>query len=523
MPFAQYHYPFDKSGVWDTQFPADYICEGIDQSRGWFYSLLAISTFLKGETPYKNCLVTELILDKTGSKMSKSKGNVVEPWDVLNKEGADALRWYLIHSSQPWLPTRFDRKGVVEAGQKLLSTLRNVYSFFALYAEPDGFKAGTEGGEPSLLDRWILSRLNTVVGDVRSRLDRYDMTGAARSLQNFVLDELSNWYVRRSRRRFWKGAMGPDKVAAYNTLYTVMHGCARMLSPFAPFVSEEIYQALERSFGQAVEGDSVHLQPFPEKADSAVDAGLEEMMDTALKMSSLGRTVRNESSVKTRQPLREMRAHDNDGRVERALAHEAVRDIVLDELNIKSAAIIDDIGAFVTLSAKPAFKVLGKRFGKGVPVVAEAIKSLSQDQLGAFLRTGEAEVTVDGEAVALGRDELAVVVEGREPYAAWQEHGITVALNTEVDEPLRLEGAAREIVNRLQNLRKKAGYDVSDRIRLNYEGGALLERVFAEHGELIGSETLAVATAPGATDWPDETELDFDGESMRFWVQRESD
>jgi len=526
MPFAQYHYPFDQSGVWDEQFPADFICEGIDQSRGWFYSLLAIATFLKGTSPYKHCVVSELILDKTGQKMSKSRGNVVEPWDVLDKEGADALRWYLIHSSQPWLPTRFDRKGVVEAGQKLLGTLRNVYSFFEMYAKLDGFKApgagaGGDVGEASLLDRWILSRFHTIVGEVRDQLDGYDMTRAARTMQGFVLDELSNWYVRRSRRRFWKGAMGPDKVAAYNTLYTVLDGVVRLLAPYVPFVCEEIYQALRRSFAGAGSDGSVHLEPFPQSDAACIDGELEELMDTAQKVSALGRTVRNEAGIKIRQPLASMRIHDNAERARRVLAHDEIRGIILDELHVKDAGLIDNVEDFVTLEAKPAFPVLGKRFGKRVPRVAEAIKALDQSALASFLDGGDVELDVDGDRVAIGREEMSVAVRGRAPYAAWQEHGLTVALDLQISEELRLEGVAREIVNRLQNLRKKAGYAVSDRIDLRYEGGDLASRVFAAQGSFVAAETLAQSVDRGDPGWPDAAELDVDGESIRLWVKRD--
>jgi len=520
MPFAQYHYPFDKSGAFEDQFPADYICEGIDQSRGWFYSLLAISVFLTGESAYKHCVVTELILDKKGQKMSKSKGNVVDPWDLLNNEGADAVRWYLIASSPPWLPTRFDRKGVMEASQKLLGTLRNVYSFFTMYAAIDDFKLGGEAGEPGLLDRWILSRYHTTVARVTAHLDEYEMTRAARTLQSFVIDELSNWYIRRSRRRFWKGEMGPDKIAAYNTLHTVLSGTVRLLAPFVPFVAEEIYQALHAALGDGAKDTSVHLEDFPVSDVTHIDANLESLMETALTVSSLGRTVRNEAGIKIRQPLAEMLIHDNDKRSEKLVADEAVLAIVLDELHVKQLGLVDDLNRVVTLKAKPAFPVLGKRFGKRVPEVAEAIKALPGDVLADFNRTGEASVDLAGEKVTLGRDEMSVGVEGQEPYGAWGERGVTVALNLEIDGALRIEGVAREIVNRLQNLRKKAGYDVSDRIALRYEGGKTADAVFESQRALIQSETLAESADRGEEDWPDVTELTVDDETVRLWIQR---
>jgi isoleucyl-tRNA synthetase len=522
MPFAQYHYPIDEHGMFDTQYPADFISEGIDQSRGWFYSLLAISTFLTGGSSYKNCVVTELVLDRKGQKMSKSRRNVVEPWDVLNKEGADALRWYLISSSPPWLPTRFDRKAVIDASQKILGTLRNVYSFFAMYAEIDDFHLGRKEGTPNLLDRWILSRFHSTVTEVRKQMDAYDMTRAARALQTFVLDELSNWYVRRSRRRFWKGEMGPDKVAAYNTLYAVLYGTLKLLAPFVPFVTEEINQALQAAMTGAEEGRSIHLESFPEAAPELIDTDLEAVMDTALVICSLGRTVRNDVGIKIRQPLSEMVIHDHSGRCENLLGTQEIREIVLDELHVKELRLADELSAFVVMKPAPAYPVLGKRFEKRVPEIVRLIEGLPQASLGAFLRDGTLALgTGDGE-VTLDREDMAVRIEGIAPYGGRQEHGITVALNLEIDDALRLEGIAREMVNRLQNLRKKAGFEVSNRIRIRYQGGEIADRVFAAQGELIKRETLAREAERGAAQWKDTAELDVDGELISLWIQRES-
>ncbi len=522
MPFAQYHYPFDVGKMFDCQFPADFISEGIDQSRGWFYSLLAISTFLKGESAYKSCVVTELILDKNGQKMSKSRGNTIEPWSVLEKEGADALRWYLISTSPPWLPTRFDRKAVIESSQKLLGTIRNVYSFFAMYATIDDWRPGEDLGTPSLIDRWILSRFHSTVAEVKRQLDVYDMTRAARALQTFVIDELSNWYVRRSRRRFWKGEMGPDKTAAYHTLYSVLRGTVRLLGPFVPFVAEEISQALHEAMTGESEGESVHLEPFPECDPGVIDAELESLMDTALKVCSLGRTVRNEAAIKIRQPLREMRVHDDTGRCRAMLDHDEIRGIVLDELHIKELELMDDLTGRARMKAVPAYPVLGKRFGKRVPEIARGIEALGQDALMDFQRSGEAVFQTGGGEVRLGRDEMSVTVTGVPPYGAHQEHGTTVALNLEIDEALRLEGIARELVNRIQNLRKKAGLEVSDRIALQYTGGEVAREVFEKQGNLIRSETLATSSECGEADWDHRVDYESDGEIIRLWIRKES-
>ncbi|MCH7549922.1 MAG: isoleucine--tRNA ligase, partial [Candidatus Krumholzibacteriota bacterium] len=339
MPFAQYHYPWDESGMFASQFPADYVSEGIDQVRGWFYSLLAISVFLKGESAYRNCLTTEMILDKHGQKMSKTRGNTVDPWDVLREDGADAMRWYLVTTSPPWSPTRFDRDGVKESSRKMLDTVRNVYSFFAMYASIDGYAPGAPGargatGEPNLLDRWILSRFHSTSARVLSMMETYDVTRAARALQTFALDELSNWYVRRSRRRFWKGEMGPDKQAAYHTLFTVLDGLSRLLAPFVPFISEEIYLALRGISKAEGDGKSVHLEPLPRPDESAIDTGLERQMQMALTVASLGRTVRNDAGIRVRQPLAGIFVHtEEEGATSSFLSNKEIVALVLEELN----------------------------------------------------------------------------------------------------------------------------------------------------------------------------------------------
>ena len=317
--------------------------------------------------------------------------------------------------------------------------------------------------------------------------------------------------------------MGPDKIAAYNTLYSVLAGTVRLLASFVPFVTEEIHQALRSAFGREGLAESVHLEDLPESDPSTIDADLEAVMDTAIRVSALGRTVRNEAGVKIRQPLAKMFVRDNGGRTAKLLAHDEIRDIVLDELHVKDIAAMESLDKYATIKAKPAFPVLGKRFGKGVPQVAAAIESLGPDVLQEFLRGGEITVQVNGDEVKLGRDDMSVQVEGREPYGAWAEHGVTVAISLEIDEELRTEGMAREIVNRLQKLRKKAGYHVSDRIRIRYTGGNVAEGVFDKQGGLIQNETLAVATEKGDADWADETEFDVDGQALRLWIRRESD
>ena len=521
MPFAQYHYPWDEDGMFARQFPADYICEGIDQSRGWFYSLLAISVFLKGESPYRNCLATELILDKTGQKMSKSKGNAVEPWDVLNAEGADALRWYLSTTSPPWTPTRFDRDGVRDTARKMLENLRNVYAFFAMYASIDGYLPGDGPGQASLLDRWLLSRYNTTVQRVSGWLDEYDVTRAARAIERFVLDELSNWYVRRSRRRFWKGEMGPDKLAAYHTLYTVLDGLTRMLAPFVPYLADEIHLALRGQTPADGGGSSVHLERFPRADAGAIDDVLESTMETALAVASLGRTVRNDAGVRVRQPLSEILVHASDpAALDRFIGDAGISALVLEELNVRAVRRLDSLTEFVRLSATPTFPVLGKKYGKRVPLIAQAIKSAPQGDLANFMKTGSLKVVVEKETLEITRDDASVRVAATPGYGASEERGLTVIVNLSIDDGLRLEGAARELINRLQNLRKNSGYDVMDRIRLRYQGGEATDRVFDAVGAMIAAETLADDVARGAVDWEHRTELELDGERIVLWVQK---
>ncbi|HEX5132493.1 MAG TPA: isoleucine--tRNA ligase [Candidatus Krumholzibacteria bacterium] len=521
MPFAQYHYPWDESGMFESQFPADFISEGIDQSRGWFYSLLAISVFLKGRSPYKNCLTTELILDKHGQKMSKSKGNAVEPWEVLNDDGADALRWYLATTSPPWTPTRFDRDGVKDTARKMMENLRNVYAFFSMYASIDGYRAGDGPGEPTLLDRWILSRYNTTVKRVTGWLDEYDLTRAARAIERFVLDELSNWYVRRSRRRFWKGEMGPDKLAAYHTLYTVLEGLTRMLAPFVPYLAEELFLALHGRTAADGGGESVHLQRFPEFDARAIDDALESTMDAALAVASLGRTVRNEAGMRVRQPLSEVLVHSNDAAgLDRLVADPGISGLVLEELNVRAIRRLDDLGGVATLSATPVFPVLGRKFGKQVPRIAAAIKGAPAADLARFLKTGALALDVDGERVDITREDAGVQVTAAEGYGASEDRGLTVVLNLVLDEELRLEGAARELINRLQNLRKGSGLDVTDRIRIRYTGGEWTTRVVTTMTALIASETLADGIAQGAVDWESTVAFELDGEAVSLWIQK---
>ena len=413
---------------------------------------------------------------------------------------------------------------MVESAQKLLGTLRNVYSFYAMYAAVDGYVYDpSKAGEPNLLDRWILSRFHSTVGSVTRHLDAYDPTRAARCLQTFVLDELSNWYVRRSRRRFWKGEMGPDKTAAYHTIFTVLDGAVRLLAPFTPFIAEEIYLGLRGIGADATADASVHLEPYPVPDPSVEDRALGEQMEAAMMIASLGRHVRNDAGVRVRQPLSELVVHGGGPAVDALLANEEIVSLVRDELNVRTMRAAGSMESFATLTAVPSYPALGKRFGKLVPAVAEALKRLGTGALAEFGKTGEVLVETPSGPATLTRDELTVKIEGKSPYAAKEDRGVTVALNLEITDSLRLEGLAREVVNRLQNLRKKAGFAVTDRIRIRYGGGEVAGRVFAGQGVLIESETLAVEVAAGPSDWTDGVEFEIDGDSFQLWIAKAGD
>ncbi len=494
MPYAQYHYPFENRELFERQFPADFISEGIDQTRGWFYTLLVISTFLSGRSCYRSCLTLELILDRHGKKMSKSLGNTVDPMAIMREDGADPLRWYMLTVSPVWMPTRFDREGVREARRKLLATLENTYNFFALYANLDGWDPAQEReAAESLLDRWVLSRLHSVVAATREAMEELNFTRAAKLVGEFVIDDVSNWYVRLSRRRFWKGEIGPDKQAAYRTLYTVLETVLRLLAPFIPFTTEELYRALHGNADDV----SVHLADYPVVDPARRRPDLEEVMATAQRVVGLGRALRQEAGVRTRQPLGRMLLNSDDDRAAALVEDPDLRALVAEELNVKSLALVDDPLTVAAWNAKADFRVLGPRFGKQAPRVAAAIAALAPEQVLSLARRGTLSLTVEGENLEIGRDEAVVGVTGVPPFVAGSEEGLTVALDTTLDQDLRDEGLAREIINKVQNLRKKSGFAVSDRIVLRIEGDADVARVVERFADRIHGETLAAPATDG--------------------------
>lgn len=464
MPIAQWHYPFENKELFEKRFPADFICEGIDQTRGWFYSLLAISTLLFDEPAYKNIIVNELILDKNGQKMSKSKGNAVQPNEMIEKYGADAIRWYLMTVSAPWIPKKFDHEGVAEVQRKFINTLLNTYSFFALYANIDQFSAQTDSvpfkNRPEI-DRWILSRLYTVIGQVGDYIDKFDLTRAARTVSDYLIDDVSNWYVRRNRRRFWKSEESEDKLAAYHTLYEVLLTISKLIAPYAPFLGDTIYLNLTDEKQEL----SVHLEEYPQLTEEfrkKINQELEEKMHLAQQVVSLARALRNEAQIKVRQPLQEL-IFISDRADYRTFVTESIQ-IISDELNVKKVLVGEEATDIVELKAKPNFRVLGAKAGKLMGRISEAIKNFNQAQIQSFLQNGYEHISIDGHEFRLEPEDIDISTLAKEGFVAQSDRSMTVALNTQISQELQEEGFAREFINRVQNFRKDAGFEVTDHI-----------------------------------------------------------
>ncbi|MGQ9799037.1 MAG: isoleucine--tRNA ligase [Ignavibacterium sp.] len=489
MPFAQYHYPFENKESFEKKFfPADFICEGIDQTRGWFYTLHAIATMLFDNVAFKNVIVNELILDKNGMKMSKSRGNTVDPFDLFDKYGADTTRWYLITNSPPWRPTLFDEKALVEVQRKFFGTLVNTYSFFALYANIDKFNFSDSlvpyNDRPEI-DRWIISKLNALVEEYEKQMDAYDVTKAARAVSDFTIDQLSNWYVRRSRRRFWKSEMNKEKLSAYQTLYECLNTVVKLTSPFAPFIAEEIYRNLNTVTGKE-KFESVHLADFP--SITYREPELEEKMDVAQKVVYLTRAIRAKNNLKVRQPLKRMMVVVEK---EKRDALGKMKDVILDEVNIKELVVLDDDSEIVNKTAKANFKSIGPKFGKKVKAVAEIIKNFGKDEI-KKLESGEnISVEADGENLTITFDDVEIMSHQIEGWVVESEEGVTVAIDTELNQNLIEEGLAREFVNRVQNMRKDAGFDVTDKINISFTGSPEIVKAVENFSEYISNETLA--------------------------------
>ncbi len=487
MPFAQHHYPFENENLFKQQFPADFICEGVDQTRGWFYSLLAISTLIFNIAPFKSVLVLGHVQDENGQKMSKSKGNTIDPIEALNEYGADAIRWYFYENSAPWLPNRFSGKAVREGQRKFLGTLWNTYAFFVLYANIDKFDAtkySLEYDKLTVMDKWLLSKMQTLIATVDTCLDKIQIPEAARALQAFT-DDLSNWYVRRSRERFWGKDMPQDKVNAYMTLYTALVTVCKLAAPMIPFMTESIYQNLVCSIDEKAP-QSVHLCNYPVADNSLIDEKLEKDMELVLKISQLGRAARNGANIKNRQPLAFM--HVNCGQK----LEEYFAEIIKDELNIKQIVFTDDTSEFLSYNFKPQLKTLGPKYGKQLAQIRTALSELDTIKAKKELdETGELVLNLDGECITLALEDVIIETTQSERYFAVQDFGITVVLDTLLSEELIKEGFVREIVSKLQTMRKEAGFNVEDHINVYVKENEYIEDIMRHNENTIKQDVMA--------------------------------
>ncbi len=525
MPYAQWHYPFENKEIFEKQYPADFICEGVDQTRGWFYSLMAISTFLFNKAPYRQVVVNELVLDAQGQKMSKHKGNVVNPFEMLDQYGADILRWYLLTNTPIWLPKRFDLEGLTEMKKKFFRPVLESYKFFALYANIDGFT----NGEPQIafadrpeLDRWILSRLQTTIREVRAFIDRYDTAKAGKALQEFADQDLSNWYIRLSRRRFWKGEKGTDKTSAYQTLYEVLFQLSKIIAPFCPFLAERLYLNLtdQAKPAEPVQA-SVHLAAYPEGDPEKTDLRLEEKMNSPRRVVQLGRALRELKSLKVRQPLSkvivvvEQPSRQNDIR--------DLSDIIKSELNVRSIEFTENTGTLVSRKIKPNFKALGPKFGKHVGLIVDIVRGFGEEEIDRIVKTGKEKINFENKEYEISKDDVEILHEEKEGLAVQSDGDLTLAIDTHLTQDLIDEGIARELVNRIQNLRKEAGFEVIQRIRIAVSAGPGIAEPIGRQKNYILSETLAESVDGSFAGDMIIRECDINGEPVKIGVIRKSE
>ncbi len=515
MPFAQHHYPFENKETFEKQFPAQFISEAVDQTRGWFYSLLAISTLLFNKAPYENVIVLGLVQDENGQKMSKSKGNAVDPFDALQTYGADAIRWYFYTSSAPWLPSRFAGKTVVEGQRKFMGTLWNTYAFFVLYANIDNFDAtkySLEYDKLAVMDKWLLSRLESTVKAVDDNLANYRIPEAAKALQSFV-DDMSNWYVRRSRERFWAKGMEQDKINAYMTLYTALVTVAKAAAPMIPFMTEDIYQNLVKSI-DASAPESIHLCDFPEVHENWIDPKMEEDMADLLEIVVMGRAARNTANIKNRQPIGTMYVKSE------FQLSEFYKEIIEDELNVKEVVFKDDIADFISYSFKPQMRTVGPKYGKLLNKIKTVLSELDGNKAMAELKsTGELKLDIDGQEIVLLEEDLLIDMAQMEGYVSESDHTVTVVLDTNLTPELIEEGFVRELVSKIQTMRKEAGFEVMDKIRVYAKDNDKIVDIMKNHGDEIKSEVLAEDIVTGETKGY-EKEWNINSEKVTMAVER---
>ena len=514
MPFAQWHYPFENKDKFERRYPANFISEAIDQTRGWFYTLSAIAACLFDSPAFLNCIVLGHVQDKEGRKMSKHIGNVVDPWVLLDNQGADAVRWYFYTSSMPWLPNRFSAEAVSESQRKYMGTFWNTYAFYILYADIDNFdptrhKLVRENLTP--MDRWILSRLNTLIGHVEAYLDDLKMTEAGREMQDFM-DDLSNWYVRRCRERYWGKDMTADKEAAYMTLYTVLKTMALISAPFTPFMSETMYQNMVRTVDKSAP-ESIHLCDWPKKDESFIDPELEANMAAVLDIVVLGRSARNAANIKNRQPVASMYVQG------KALPDMYVS-IIADELNVKEVRFVDDASSFISYRVKPQLKTLGPRYGKLLPKINQYLagEGIGNAVVAAHNRGESYKFDIDGTEISLAAEDVLVSTEENAGFVTVTEHDLSVVLDTNLTPELIEEGFVREIVSKVQTMRKEAGFEVTDHIVLSHHGNSLIEGIFARHGADIAADTLADSIKLGSAGYVKDWEIN--GESVTLGVEK---
>ncbi len=484
MPFAQYHYPFENKELFATQFPADFICEGIDQTRGWFYSLIVISTFVMGCSPYKNVLVNDLLLDKYGQKMHKSKGNAVEPFSIIEKYGADATRWYMLYASPVWMPLKFDEDGIKEVQSKFFNTLKNTYTFFQLYANTDHIdprKFKVKYQDLDEIDKWLLSKYHKLVHYVTNAMDEYDLNKAVKLINHFVNEDLSNWYIRRNRRRFWESEMTTSKKAVYQTTYQVLVGVCLLIAPIVPFISDEIYVDLTGE-------ESVHLADYPKYDEKMIQEEIEKKMDLVRELISLGRNAREDVKIKVRQPLSEVIL---DGKNKEIIGD--LVQLIKEELNVKTVTFVSDLSIYMNFEVKPNFKICGKMFGPHIKEFQQKLTTLSDEDISTLNENGSIKMEIDHEEVEVVPEMVEIRISSKEGFNASHEGNQFIVLNTALTDELLHEGVVRELISKVQNLRKAKDFEITDRIRIYYQANDQFEEAIRDFKDLIQEETLAVS------------------------------
>lgn len=489
MPFAQYHYPFKNKELWKEQFPADFISEGIDQTRGWFYSLIVISTFLEGCAPYKNVLVNDLVLDKFGQKMHKSKGNAIEPFSVLKKYGADATRFYMLYASPVWTPLKFDEDGIKEIQSKTFSTLKNTYTFFQMYANADNLDPKdfeVDYNDIDEIDKWLLSKYNKLVAYVTEAMDEYDLNKATRAINNFLNEDLSNWYIRRNRRRFWGSELNNSKKAVYQTTYQVLEGLCRLMAPISPFITEEIYRNLTQE-------ESVHLADYPVSDESKYQDKIEEKMDLVRDLISLGRNAREEAKIKVRQPISEVIIDSKN----KSIISDLV-ELIKEELNVKEVVFEDNLGTYINFIVKPNFKEVGKILGPKIKEFQEVLSKLGMDEVNKLRNEENVVVNLSGEEFTIEASMVDIRVESKEGFDATYKDNNFIVLNTKLTEELINEGLARETISKIQQIRKNNGFEITDRVKVSYEASEEYSKAIDKFIPTIKDETLAIEFNQGS-------------------------